>query len=146
VQVCEHAVATTAHDSMQWHAVAMRLSASISPPLSLFTCRRNQFLAGIEACCRGSACSCNVPAVANNSERQSEVPQQTHPPFARWASLPLSTIEIDLSKKNCGSSVIVRVQEHYRGRARFFQKLIFYMVCRPKLVLFMQNFKGFPMP
>ena len=84
----------------------MRLSASISPPLRLFTCRRNQFLAGIEACCRGSACGCNVPAVANNSERQSEVPQRTHPPFARWASLPLSTIKIDLSKKNCGSSVI----------------------------------------
>ena len=38
-----------------------------------------------------------------------------------------------------------RVQEPYRGRARFFQKLTFYMVCRPKLMFFMQNFKGFPM-
>ena len=39
-----------------------------------------------------------------------------------------------------------RVQEPYRGRARFFQILIFYMVTRPKLMFCMQNFKGFPMP
>ena len=31
----------------------------------------------------------------------------------------------------------IRVQEPYRGRARFFQKLIFYMVPRPKLMFFM---------
>jgi len=30
-----------------------------------------------------------------------------------------------------------RVQEPHRGRARFFQKLIFYMVPRPKLMFFM---------
>ena len=39
-----------------------------------------------------------------------------------------------------------RVQEPYRGRARFFQKLIFYEVTRPKLMILMWNFKGFPMP
>ena len=38
-----------------------------------------------------------------------------------------------------------RVQEPYRGRARFSQKLTFYMVIRSKLMFFMQNFKGFPM-
>ena len=42
--------------------------------------------------------------------------------------------------------VFNRVQEPYRGRARFFQKLIFYMVSRPKLMFFMLNFKGFPVP
>ena len=40
----------------------------------------------------------------------------------------------------------VRVQEPYRGRARFVQKLTFYMVPRPKIMFFMQNFKGFPTP
>jgi len=39
-----------------------------------------------------------------------------------------------------------RVQEPYRGRARFFQKLVFHRVTRPKFMFFMQNFKGFPMP
>ena len=39
-----------------------------------------------------------------------------------------------------------RVQEPYRGRARFVQKLTFYMVPRPKIMFFMQKFKGFPMP
>ena len=46
-------------------------------------------------------------------------------------------------------SEFVRVREGprtLRDRARFFQKLIFYMVSRPKLMFFMQNFKGFPMP
>jgi len=43
-------------------------------------------------------------------------------------------------------SVVARVQESYGGRARFFQKLTFYMVPRPKNMFFMQNFKGFPMP
>ena len=38
-----------------------------------------------------------------------------------------------------------RVQEPYRGRARFVQQLTFYIVTRPKLMFFMQNFKGFPM-
>jgi len=41
---------------------------------------------------------------------------------------------------------LTRVQEPYRGRARFVQKLTFYVVPRPKLMFFMQNFKGFPMP
>ena len=45
-----------------------------------------------------------------------------------------------------GAGRVVRVQEPYRGRARFFQKLTFYIVTRPKLMFFMQNFKGFPMP
>jgi len=91
VQVCEHAVAMTAHDSKQWHTVAMRLSASISS-LRLFTCQRNEILAGIEACCQGS-----VPViamhlrlqctwVANNSE------QRTHPQtFCSLGGLLLTT-------------------------------------------------------
>ena len=43
-------------------------------------------------------------------------------------------------------STVARVQEPYRGRARFFQKLTFDMVRRPKFMFFMHNFKGFPMP
>ena len=39
-----------------------------------------------------------------------------------------------------------RVQEPYRGRARFFQKLTFYIVIRPKFMFLMQNLKGSPMP
>ena len=45
-----------------------------------------------------------------------------------------------------GKFPVRRVQEPYRGRARFVQKLTFYMVPRPKIMFFMQNFKGFPMP
>jgi len=48
VQVSEHAVAATAYNSTQWHAVAMRLSASISPPLHLFTVGETNFLLGLK--------------------------------------------------------------------------------------------------
>ena len=61
VQVCEYTTATTGQDSTQWLAVAMRLSASISPPLCLSTFQRNEIFAKIKACCLGS-----VPVVANN--------------------------------------------------------------------------------
>jgi len=62
----------------------MRLSASISPPSRLFTCRRNEFLAGLKPAVGA------VPAVAMYlrvqtivNVRQSEVPLRTHPLFAR---------------------------------------------------------------
>ena len=64
----------------------MRISASISPPLRLFTCRRNEILAGIETCCRVS-----VPAVPMYLRLQTivNVSQKSHSehiyrPFARW--------------------------------------------------------------
>jgi len=54
---------------------------------------------------------------------------------------PLSTIfDFPQQARALAAGMITtvdRVQEPYRGRARFFQKLTFYMVPRPKLMFFM---------
>jgi len=76
-------VATTAHDSKQWHAVAMRLSASISPPLRLFTSRRNQILLGLKPAVGA------VPAVAMYLRLQTivNVSQKSHSEQSTFCSL-----------------------------------------------------------
>ena len=58
---------------------------------------------------------------------------------------PLSVFNKNSTLKANNDFAYGRVQEPYRGRARFVQKLTFNIVSRPKLMFFMQNFKGFPM-
>ena len=53
---------------------------------------------------------------------------------------PLSVFNKNSTLKANNDFAYGRVQEPYRGRARFVQKLTFYMVSRPKLMFFMQNF------
>jgi len=66
--------------------------------------------------------------------------------FMKRRVAPPDPMSPNLGSRGGRCNVQRRVQEPYRGRARFVQKLTFYIVTRPKLMFFKQNFKGFPMP
>ena len=69
----------------------------------------------------GIAMYLRLQTIVNVSQKS----HSEHPPFARWASLPLSTIEIDLSKKIAGRAWLVWISDFLVNIA--FLDLVFYL-------------------
>jgi len=91
------------------------LPASISPPLLLSTCQRNEIPTGIETCCQGS-----VPAVAMYLQLQTivNVSQKFHSKHVHWpfgdnGNQPLSSIRRNwsLSKQIVGRGWLVWISD-----------------------------------